>query len=547
MSTSFDRKQMNVLMGIVAMLGIACSSKGEDIGSQRQAAGKPVPDTGGDGADGGTLACLGESSGALNTFIGATVGIQIDQIGSGFGPNADLFSDFDHADNSPSGPINKPTFSGATVYKDWDDYGGASIGNHRILDVYSGKDATSFPGNDSCTGPANNPPKDELVYVGAANNNDFLYLNVLRASSLGDMGYTWLFTREKPTCGVGGNNDSCPTWMRFKISAGDVLIFGHFRTGTTKLLNVFTPKLPAPVLPVDATNAIDWGSGAGLWTEDLTAAAAVAVNEDVTGPGSWGIAGVKSPDSGNLEDHIFAEGAVGTGVFGGGGSVCGKQFWVTVISKSSGNTASGADVKDYIGPKRVNFGSIVASATADSNCDGTANLKASATDGADPPVALSVTCKWYDVASDGSKALISSACNPTSVPLTPGTHNLSVTLTSDTGCTETKDVSVDVLGPIVLTVTPDSETRSCTSNPAISTDVVTFTASATGGKGPYTFTWTGCTKDPSDQSKCTVDPAGAFCKDQTVTVKADDSSACPETGLQSRTYHKETTVTVTNP
>jgi hypothetical protein len=540
----------------LAASNVACSSN--DATGVAQNAVKPTDaaadsvseagDGGETGSGGGTLACNSNTdTTVVNTFIGGSVGLQIDQIAgdANFG-NANLVKLAD-VDNSPSGAINIPLVSGATTpYIDWENLT-STLSNHQLKDIFSGKDPSAFPGNSSCVGAANNPDKDELLYVGAANNNDYLYLNVLRASSLGDMGYTWLFTKEKPACAAQG---SCDSWLKFTISENDVLVFGHFRTGDAKLLSVY--KHTGAAVTKDATAAIDW-SDTSVWTLQTGADAAVAVNTDVTDPGGWGIDGLKTTSTVNgktaMQDHVFAEGAVATSVFGSG-SVCGKSFWTTVISKSSGNTASGADVKDLIGPKKLNFGSITGEATATSNCDLTADLKATAKDGSDNTITAS--CVWYDVVGT-TRTQISTLCDDKGHTFTAGSHTLEVEITDsgNSGCSTTvSNVSVTVLGPIVPTLTaPSPGTASCSSTPAISSDAMTFTASATGGDGSFTYTWTGCTVDTSDSTKCTVDPTDStFCvSSQEVKVVIDDGSTQCASKQKTGTYNKTTTVTATVP
>src|SRR5207237_7594853 len=85
----------------------------------------------------------------LNTFINAS--IEIDQFGSGAQPDdANLFTGPDPADGTAS--VQKPT-GGPANFIDWNDLGN-DLANHRILDAYSGKDPTAFPGSNECVGPA---------------------------------------------------------------------------------------------------------------------------------------------------------------------------------------------------------------------------------------------------------------------------------------------------------------------------------------------------------------------------------------------------------
>ncbi len=475
------------LLGGFATMGVAACSSGQDETNESSLAVKSdsgAADSGGGGSDGGTsLACADPDAGAavVNTFIGMKTGLQIDTTSSAEFGNANLVPGAD-IDNSVSGAINLPLVEGATTpYLDWKDLAG-SIDSHRLTDIFDGKDPSAFPGNSSCIGAANNPGKDELLYVGAANNNSFLYLNVLRASSLGDMGYTWIFTQDKPICGAQGN---CDNWLSYSLKKGDVLVFGHFRTGTAKLLTAYTfnhDKYPNG-LTLDATDAINWDqspSGPMYWVADDAYTYPVAVNTDATDPGGWGTAGLKSladvSGSPALESHVFAEGAIPTAVFvGQGGNVCGTSYWASVISKSSGNAPAGADVKDLIGPRKLSFGSLTGTASATPTCFGTVTLTASGKDAGGNAVAS--TCVWKE-----GETTISTECSPAApLAMSAGSHTLSVTITeaSGSGCSDTKTgITVNVYpAPSVIGIM----TPTCTNS-------IDYTASGTT-YGTPTYSW----------------------------------------------------------
>ncbi|MBI2388285.1 MAG: hypothetical protein HYV09_01600 [Deltaproteobacteria bacterium] len=522
----------------------------------------------GSDADAGPV-CPGESAAALNTFIGANNYIQIDidnaALDAGVvGANANLVVGPDNATNPASPSSNTPGPAGGN-YIDWNSLnsGGFSLGNHRILDNFSGKDPSAFPGSNSCVGSANNPSKDELLSVGIANNNDYVYLNVLRASSLGDMGYTWLFTKNKPTCSTGGNNDNCPTFLRYHLVEGDVLVFGHFRTGEAKLLETYVAKAGVDTT-LDAEIAIQW-CNAAVWGLQ-SGVAAVAVNTDLTEAGIWNNAGLKDPETGfngqpAFEDHIFAEGAVTTSTFGTNG-VCGQTFWASVISKSSGNACSGADMKDLVGPRKVNFGAISVQAHVRPNCDGTVDLQATYTG-----TSGTVACTWYD---GTTQIAHSPVCDEiVGVALTPGVAHSITVVASDggdagSGCGATSSpVSATPLSPIQVTLAnPLTSDRVCAPSYANDvSDAVTFTASASGGNGNYNYTWTvqECT-DPTDSStcttsacssnpnpnQCTIDPdATDTCVYRKISVSVDDTSTvpnCPAASAGPRVYKKTITI-----
>jgi hypothetical protein len=482
-------------------------------------------------ADAGPM-CPGELGGELDTFIGAGKDIQIDQDSNSdvVGANANLVPGTDPADSPPGPSFNLPAaLTTPATYIDWQDLGG-SLANHQLLDVFAAKDPSAFPGNSSCVGAANNPAKDELLYVGLANNNDFVYTNVLRASSLGDMGYTWLFTKEKPKCAASGR---CDNLLTYDITAGDVLLFGHFRTGTAKLLAAYKAQINSP--GTLATDAISWGTSSLWGTADPTAVSAVAVNTDLTFAGAWGNLGVKSPKTGAdgqpaLEDHIFAEGAVRTSTFGSNG-VCGQNYWVTVISKSSGNTSDGADVKDFIGPKKVNFGSISVVANVRPNCDGTVDLQAtlSGTSG-------SVSCKWYDgdPTVEANKIFESPTCDTIhGVSLPEGSHSITVKVSDagdgGTGCSVTSAPAVVDTHPaptVVVALTP-----ACTA-----TNNLHYAVTSSTGVGTKTFSWTltnsvstpGLPVPTGTSGDVTVSPVGPAII-YTASVEMTDSRGCKAT------------------
>lgn len=486
MTSAFRAWSRFVSSGLAIVAGVGCGANGDDV-AEVQSAAKPGSDASagdtadGDAADGetsgggGGLLCASSDTSSVNTFIEGNKALQIDLAPdneTSFG-NANLVVG---GDSDGSASYDLPSVAGAvTPYIDWSTLAADSttLARHRLLDIFSAKDPSAFPGNSSCVGAANNPAKDELLYAGAANNNAFLYLNVLRASNLGDMGYTWLFTKEKPSCEAGGNN--CDNWLRYTLSPGDVLVFGHFRTDGTKLLLPYRYAGSTPTT-VDATAAIDWGAAAGLWTPS-SAAAYAAVNTDESAPGGWGLAGLKNVVANGtaIEDHVFAEGAISTDVFGAGG-VCGRSFWTSVISKSSGNTSSGADVKDLIGPKRLNFGSLTGAATVTPKCDGTVDLSASGKDANGN--ALTTTCVW----KEGS-TVISSKCVE-NVALT-GAHTLSVTITdtSNAACAQTVD-GLAVEAHAAPTVTP-SMTATC----SLQIDYDASTSNTYGAAGDVTVGW----------------------------------------------------------
>ncbi|MBI2392980.1 MAG: hypothetical protein HYV09_25580 [Deltaproteobacteria bacterium] len=484
--------------------------------------------------------CPGQDAGTLNSYVGANGYIQIDVDESArdagtVGANANLVVDPSDAGFDEPAAIT----SASPTFTDWSSLASSGLSDHRVLDIFAAKDPSAFPGSSSCVGAANNPAKDELLYAGIANNNDYVYLNVLRASSLGDMGYTWLFTRDKPTCASAGN---CSTFLRYHVQAGDVLIFGHFRTGSAKLLSVFKAKTGVDVT-LDADATIEWCNTA-VWEEDTSGVGAVAVNTSIAATAGWGSDGLKNPQSLSgqpaYEPHIFAEGAVKTSTFGTAG-VCGQTFWASVISKSSGNACEGADMKDLVGPRHVNFGSITPVPHVKPNCNGTVDLQVTVTGATG-----TLSCKWYDGAT---KIFESPTCDAiVGVPLSAGVHNLTVEV-SDAGSTCTATSAAVSVG-----VYPEP-TATCTLTPACTaTDNLGYGVTGTG-QGTLTYEWTltnsaatvGLPQPTGTSGTLTVSPVGPSIT-YYASAEVKDSRGCKATCPQkSAVPLAPITVTLGNP
>src|SRR5215211_5982221 len=137
----------------------------------------------------------------------------------------------------------------------------------------------------------------DLTYVAVANNKEWAYLAVQRSSNNGDAGYYWLFTKLRPQT----RHEELPcapgqTRLLYDISAGDVLLAGHFHPNGTPLLRVFKAINGQAAVP--ATEAINFESS--LWKEDPSAVGAAAVNTTITAPGSFGSQGVVTMKGSNL-------------------------------------------------------------------------------------------------------------------------------------------------------------------------------------------------------------------------------------------------------
>ncbi len=585
------KTRSSVVSSFVLLLGtvgvVACSAERPDSGQTSQsvtfpdgatndAPGQEVGDGwisgeagSGDAASDSALGlqCPGNPGTNANVAVNAFIGfpnLQIDDdtsAGSVIGANANLVvPENDPADNSPN--YSPAAIPNAT--RDWDDI--AADANHRLLDNFTGKDPTAFPGSNSCVGAANNPPKDELLHVGLGSNRDFIFLNVLRAAGTGDMGYGILVTQERPGCvnkpaGVGGA--SCNgEFMNFDLKSGDVLIWGHFRTGSAKLLEAYTLNTPAVRSANDAIDFAGKVGSADLWSAGANAVAAVAINTDITSSKNWGTAGQASTVTGldgqpAFSDHIFAEGAVRTNIFGSG--TCGRNYWVTVITNSEGNDPANGDMKDLLGPRLVNFGSIDVTAHVLPSCDGTVDLQATiggATAGSPP------SCTWY---IDGNEAITTPTCDYIQgYPVTPGVAHTFYVVANDsanTGCVVTSpSVTATSASPIAITDLQPIQSTSCDAN-APQTDIsesVSFVATATGGAGTLSYTWQSCTLDATPVCTAITGCSGATCSysaaaadgncmKKTVKVTVDDGAGnCPPQN-RSLAYTKTTTIATSSP
>lgn len=469
----------------------------------------------------------------FTTFVNKS--LEIDQLGSSPPHDANAFVGTDPADGSAS--AQKPT-GGPASFIDWNDLG-PNVANHRLMDVYSGKDATSFPRSNECVADSQVLSKMDLTYIAVANNNQFVYLAVQRSDNNGDAGYYWLFTQKEPHL-VAGQSPCRPSEERLtyditgptSTSGGDVLVGGHFHPNGTPFLQVY--RATSSVNGVDAVSAIDFTSA--LWSLDASGVAAVAVNTTVMAPGAFGSAGVGAMDGSNLEAEIFAEAAVPMSVFTNG-SACGKTFYGSVITRSSGAGGTSPDLKDLAGPALFIFGGLTATATLTGSCTSSLGFAASAT-GPDGQPLGSPTCAWSF--SDGGSSTVCSG----SRTVLAGSHTGTVTVTDpNSGCSATaSSAPATVYAPLAVNLALSGAAQTC---PSMTSDAATWNAVASGGASPYSYSWTGAT---CSGASCTVDPSdSSFCATASIQVTLSDSSGvCPSVNSEIETYSKLTTVTASN-
>ena len=425
--------------------------------------------------------------------------------------DANLFVGKDPADQSPS--KQKPPSASAT-FIDWGDLhdpaNPAKLNNHRVLDLndpVTGMDLNSFPGSNECVGASNVLSKMDLTYVGAANNTTWAYFAVQRSNNNGDAGYYWLFTRVKPLRVHEAPCTANQYRLKYQLSAGDVLLAGHFQPGKTALLVVYKANSNVPSTPVTAVQAINFQ--ASYWTASADAVGAVAVNTTVTAPNSFGSTGVLALDiNGNLGAEIFAEAAVPVSLFTD--NPCGEdaRFFGSVITRSSGSGGTSPDLKDLAGPAFFNFGRPKATAKVTTFCEPAIAYEASPEL---PGQSISnAICEWQFIKDGVAVATANDCASATPLPLEPGNYTASVTVKDKDvpSCVSTPSTSpFTVFAP--LAVAPVL-TGSCNGT-------FSFEANPTGGSGGFTYDW-------SFSGAGGVSPAGSTARFGTVTVLSDASN-----------------------
>ena len=287
--------------------------------------------------------------------------------------DANLFVGLDPADGSASRAFPECA-TAECEFLDWDDLCQRDLVNHLVADDYGGRDADSFPLKNECVGSSNVLAKMDLTYIASANNSTHAYFAVQRNNNNGDAGYYWLFTHTVPSCEQDLDvckADQCR--LLYDISgpgsnvSGDVLIAGQFHPGSGVVVRVYQAITDSPATPAGA--AINY-EDTSLWQEVVLDGIHGAVNLTATDPGACGAEGVSSKAliDGNMAEEIFAEASVPLSVFTGD-SLCGAQFYGTVISRPSGAGGSSPDLKDLAGPAAFNFGELTAEGSLAPSCD----------------------------------------------------------------------------------------------------------------------------------------------------------------------------------
>jgi hypothetical protein len=339
---------------VAGVAGSACGAAPPDPGegtgtvdAEQAATSVPLP---------GTLPELRVELVTLHTYIPQS--LEIDQSGAGAPRFADanLFTGPDPVDLTPS--VRAPR-GASPVFVDWNDLGGDTVADHRVLDTaqrfgstYADRDAFGTA-TGACLVERPIPSSVDVTYVAAANNQRFAYLAAQRADHDYDAELAFLFTQAKPSitpytpCPAGGPQ------MRFTLTAGgttgggDVLLVGHFVPDAGPLFRAYVAVRPAESL--DPTDAID---PAARWVE-VQAIEAAAANVTRTAPGSFGAEGVVTPRgvAGVLDPHLFVEVAIPIDLFARSG-LGHRAYYLTVFSRARVVTAS-TPLVDVVGPALI--------------------------------------------------------------------------------------------------------------------------------------------------------------------------------------------------
>jgi hypothetical protein len=290
-------------------------------------------------------------------------------------------------------------------------------------------------------------------------------------------------------------------------------------TGST---NTFTTKLS---LGTSHTVSVTVANSAGCTASN---SAMATVNPAVTASASAG-----TPNcSGNVTLTATAGGGSGSGYtfqwFDGGSPIgTGNPLTLTLapgdhsitvkVTDSAGCSATSSPITVHI-----NQPVAVSASAGTPDCSGKTTLTASASGGAG-----GYTFQWFD----GGFSIGSG--NPLTLTLAPGDHSITVTATDTAGCSATSaPINVHVNQP-VATALDTGSTPDCLGH-------TTFTASATGGTGVYTFAWTIDGAPAGGSGNTLAYPPKVDCAGHLVAVTATDSALC----VSGNTAHRTITQTV---
>jgi len=486
------------------------------------------------------------------------------------------------------GTVNDPDlpFVSGAIYIDWADLpiapltgaGAAPLGsveNYRILDFTANGDYTMLrPQAASCLNDGSVLPKEDFTQSYIANNDEFLYFAQERRTNNGNSVYYWLLTQEPPIVNTmtGDCGSNTRGQLQFNLTAGDVELLVNFPdssdpAGGGVFFRNYTGSASGYIPARDAVFDPGWSG--------LQAAPIRDLSINITGDGDddygpWGgFTKQGNPvASGSYDTATFAEWAVDLVDVFSGSALCGRQLFVTGLSRSStgqiGSLDEPAALKDTVGPKLFSFGQISAQASLTPTCDLGFSYSAEAFgfDGSTPLDPNGYTCAWVCDDDDGRGVTLSaaSACSGTgTIPRGDGSPDgvtCTVTITETaSGCSADDDGQGTVFAPLVVSIAPDTMSLGCTVPGAPGSDNgtigpgVTYTPTISGGDGAYSLTWSvsgpntaTCT---ANAPVCVVDiPDGTFCGRTNVGVTVDDGEPlCPAAQSNTGVVIKTTSVT----
>ncbi|MGA8711206.1 MAG: PKD domain-containing protein [Thermoplasmata archaeon] len=354
-------------------------------------------------------------------------------------------------------------------------------------------------------------------------------VNFTTNASGGTGGYTYTWTQSDPNfgCTLGTTNlttctptgagtytvsvfatDSSSVTSSIKISANFVVY----------ALPVTTPPSPSPG-SVDAGQSVTFSTSTTLgapgtdtyaWTTPVGLACAASITNSITCP---------NPAAGTYDVSVNATDS--------NGGVSASQTLSSFVVYSVPVTTSTPSPSPTSG--LIDVGQTVTFTTSAGGGSG------------------GYTYAWTQSDSDFGCNLASTVDTIACTPTVAGPYTVSVAATDTNGVSSATGTSASFVVDTVPTVT--------TPNPSIAStgiDVgqsVTFTTSASGGSGGYTFAWTqsdpnfGCVLGATDTITCTPTVAGSY----TVSVNATDSNGATSATVTSSSYVVDTSPTATTP
>jgi hypothetical protein len=422
---------------------------------------------------------------------------------SGYDPGY-IDIDGDILDNSGCVPPGTPCIDWATKLAD-----GSLAG---LVDGVGNQDPDIFrPG--STLNDGSSLPKQDITRVWLSNNSEFLYLAEERRANNGNSSYHLFLTKLEPTAVFGEP-------VVYHLTDGDLEIRICFPKGSQ-------PELAAiEVLQVtglgagvaaDVMAADIWASG--LFTPFPTAVAAFQVNQAPTLALDGALDRHANPTN-EYDTATFAEAAISLAAVGL--DPCGSTAFASLITRSSCSLTS--DIKDLAPPVVYNFGgpTIGGIEVTGPDCENAVCLAVSVDEGTAP-----YTLSWYDGATLIREVTLAAAGTDFfCLNLSPGTHNISAVVADVVGCgvsSSAAPLTVYELMDVSL-----SAESNCIGQ-------VTWTASASGGDGSYTYVWTVDGSAVGGNSATYLYEPDADCEEHTVCVVATDGRGC-EAGTCKQIY-----------